>query len=72
MREKLTKAVQLRVDETLRKFAIQKGDEHIIAVTSRDIVAAEAHYHTSCYKNYTRNIKNKTESEKGNGMNEDQ
>ena len=23
-------------------------------VTSRDIVAAEAHYHVSCYKNYTR------------------
>ncbi len=29
----------------------------IMAITSRDIVAAEAHYHTSCYKNYTRVIK---------------
>ena len=53
-REKLTQAVQLRADQTLRECAIHKGDENIIAVTSRDIVAAEAHYHLSCYKNYTR------------------
>ena len=53
-REKLTQAVQLRADQTLRKCAIQKGDERILAVTSRDIVAAEAHYHVSCYKNYKR------------------
>ena len=46
--------MQLRADQTLRKCAIQKGDEKILAVTSRDIVAAEAHYHVSCYKNYTR------------------
>ena len=30
------------------------GDEKILALTSRDIVAAEAQYHASCYKNYTR------------------
>lgn len=53
-REKLTQAVQLRADQTLRECAIQKGDESILAATSRDIVAAEAHYHVSCYKNYTR------------------
>ena len=53
-RGKLTQAVQLRADQTLRKCAIQKGDEKILAVTSRDIVTAEAHYHVSCYKNYTR------------------
>ena len=49
----LTQAVQLRADQRLRECAIQKGDANIIAVTSRDIVAAEAHYHNSCYKNYT-------------------
>jgi len=52
-RETLTQAVQLRADETLRKLAVERGDEKIIAVTSRDIVAAEAHYHVSCYKNFT-------------------
>ena len=31
-----------------------KGDEKILALTSRDIVAAEAHYHCSCYMIYTK------------------
>jgi len=53
-REKLTQAVQLKADQTLRECAIQKGDENILAVTSRDIVAAEAHHNVSCYNNYTR------------------
>ncbi|XP_062584618.1 uncharacterized protein LOC134246311 [Saccostrea cucullata] len=53
-REKLVQAVQLRADKTLRECAIQRGDDKIIAVTSRDIVAAEAHYHISCYKEYTK------------------
>ena len=71
-REKLTKAVQLRADQTLRKFAVEKGDEKIIAVASRDIVAAEAHYHVSCYKNYTRNSTKAFESDKENGIKENQ
>lgn len=33
---------------------IQKGDVSILAVTCRDTVAAKAHYHVSCYKDYTR------------------
>ena len=52
--ETLTQAIQLRADQTLRECATLKGDEKILAVTSRDIVAAEAHYHFSCYRNYTR------------------
>lgn len=53
-REPLIKARQLRVDEKLRAVAISKGDLDIIALTSRDIVAAEAHYHRSCYRSYTK------------------
>ena len=53
-REKLVKATQLRVDEKLREVAVKKDDAKIISVTSRDIVAAEAHYHHSCYRHYTR------------------
>lgn len=52
-REKLVMATQLRVDETLRKCATQLNDSRILALTSRDMVAAEAHYHRSCYKKYT-------------------
>ena len=57
-REKLIQAVQLRTDATLRHCAILNNDARILAITSRDIVAAEAHYHASCYKSYT-NIKTK-------------
>jgi len=42
-------------------MAIAKGDEKIMAITTRDIVAAEAHYHRSCYRDYTRPEKVKTE-----------
>ena len=52
-REKLVQAVQLWADQTLRECGIQKADERILAVTSRDIVAAEAHYPISCYKKCT-------------------
>lgn len=58
-RETLTQAIQLRADKTLRECATLKGDEKILAFTSRDIVAAEAHYHFSCYRNYTRGVKTK-------------
>ncbi|KAK3754240.1 hypothetical protein QZH41_007590 [Actinostola sp. cb2023] len=52
--EKLVKATQLRVDQTLRQIATGRCDQRILAITSRDIVAAEAHYHRSCYRDYTR------------------
>ncbi|KAK3738575.1 hypothetical protein QZH41_001183 [Actinostola sp. cb2023] len=52
--EKLVKATQLRVDQTLRQIATARCDQRILAITSRDIVAAEAHYHRSCYRDYTR------------------
>ena len=42
--EKLVKATQLRVDETLRNIATENCDHKIMSLTSREIVAAEAHY----------------------------
>ena len=54
IREKLVKASQLRVDHKLRQIAVAKRDKKILAITSRDIVAAEARYHRSCYRDYTR------------------
>ena len=50
----LRQALELRVDDTLRRIAIEKKDSKLLAFTSREIVAAEAQYHPSCYKNYTR------------------
>lgn len=52
-REPLVQALDLRADKTVRDIATAKSDTRILAITSRDIVAAEAHYHVSCYKQYT-------------------
>jgi len=52
-RESLGQAVDLRADMKLRKVATEKGATKLIAITSRDIVAAEACYHLTCYKKYT-------------------
>ena len=52
--EKLVKASQLKVDHKLRQIAVAKRDKKILAITSRDIVAAEARYLRSCYRDYTR------------------
>ena len=53
-REKLVQSVELRSDRKLRACAVRKCDTKLLAITSRDIVAAEAHYHASCYRDYTR------------------
>ena len=42
--EKVVKASQLH------QIAVAKRDKKILAMTSRDIVAAEARYHRSCYR----------------------
>ena len=60
--EKLTKALTLIADEKLRKIAIERQDENVIASTSRDIVAAEAHYHVYCYRNCTRVQENSSDN----------
>ena len=64
-REKLIQCIDLRVDDTLQYVAQsqvilrrseeeKKLDERILATTSRDIVAAEAHYYKPCYIRYTQ------------------
>ena len=57
-REPLTKTVDLRADETIRNIAIQKNDKKILVlcIASRELVSPEAHFHRSCYKNYTTEI----------------
>lgn len=54
VREKLIQCSDLRSDETIRKTATSKSDTKILAIVSRELVAAEAFYHRSCYRNYTR------------------
>ena len=52
----LLSALDMRATETIRKAAVGKNDHRILAVVSRELVAAEACYHKSCYRNYTRTI----------------
>ncbi|KAK3735047.1 hypothetical protein QZH41_001743 [Actinostola sp. cb2023] len=44
----------MRADNTIREIATQKNDNKILAIVSRELVAAEACYHRTCYKSYTR------------------
>ena len=67
IKEGLTQARELRVNDSVRKAAISKQDSRILAILSRDLVAAEGHYHRTCYRHYT-NIK---ESDKGEECEED-
>ena len=48
--------MDMRTDETIRKAVVGKYDKRILAVVSRELVVAEAHYHKSCYRSCTRNI----------------
>ena len=45
---------QLRVDDTVRKAAEAKQDSRMISILTRELVAAEAHYHRSSYRQYTK------------------
>ena len=53
-REPLIQASELRADEKVRAVATIKMDNKVLAATSRELVAAEAHYHKTCYRDYTR------------------
>lgn len=53
VREKLVQCMDLRADESIRRIATAKNDGKILALVSRDLVAAEGCYHRSCYKAYT-------------------
>ena len=53
--EVLIKCVTKTAEESIKQSAEQKGDEYILGkVQHIDLVAKEAHYHSSCRKDYTR------------------
>jgi len=55
-REKLIQCSDLRSDQMTRNVATANHDTKILAIVSRELVAAEACYHKSCYRNYTRPV----------------
>ena len=54
MREKLIQCTDLLADENIRKIALAKNDSKLLANVSRHLVAAEACYHGTFYREYTR------------------
>ena len=53
-REPLGQCRDMRADSSIRKIATQKNDSKILALVSRELVAAEACYHRTCYRSCTR------------------
>ena len=54
MKEKLLQCRELQANETVLSTATKKMDSRILAIVSRDLVAAEGHYHRSCYGLHTK------------------
>jgi hypothetical protein len=55
LREHLTQCVTLEADSSLKKVAeLKHHEEMLLKIRNQDLVAKEAHYHLSCYKDYTR------------------
>lgn len=52
-KEKPVQRRELPADEKSWTAATKKMDSRILAFVSRDLVAAEGHYHRSCYRWYT-------------------
>ena len=53
-REALRDCQQFRADDTIRKASEIRNDMKMIALSSEELIAKEAKYHASCYRDYTR------------------
>ena len=49
-REALVQCIDLRADNTIRRATVGKNDPRILAIVTRELVAAEACYRKSCYR----------------------
>jgi len=63
--EPLVQCLDLHANNSIRKKAVEKNDSKILAIVLCEIVAAEACYHGSCYRSYTRPDKSCTEMSGG-------
>ena len=60
----MLQCIDLRSDKKIRETANAKNDTKMLALVSRDIVAAEACYLRSCYSDYTHSAKSTSTSSK--------
>lgn len=55
-REALIQCVDLHADSIIKRAAVSKNDGSIMTIVSREVIAAEACYHKSCYHDDTKNV----------------
>ena len=53
-REKLSQCMEFRADEKVRNSAKKRNGKKITAICSDELIAKEAVYHKTCYRNYTK------------------
>lgn len=54
--EALIQCVDLHADSIIKRAAVSKNDGSIMTIVSREVIAAEACYHKSCYHDDTKNV----------------
>ena len=59
-RESLSSRMQIRADKKIRDIAMEQKGSSILAITSDELIAKEARYHFTCYREYTRPSTNTT------------
>ena len=52
-REKLTLCQTISVDDKVRRSALENHDIQHISLSTKELIAKEAYYHSSCYSTYT-------------------
>ena len=53
-KEKLNLCVELRADKLIKEASLLQNDPRIVALCTDDLIAKEAAYHKSCYRDFTR------------------
>ena len=54
--------MEFRAVDSIKKAAKAANDFQMLALASQDLIASEAHYHSSCYKSYTKTKSGKPKS----------
>ena len=58
----------MRADNKIRELAEERSDANILVITSNDLIAKEAFYHFTCYRDYSRSSNKKQSEDKDDGL----
>ena len=60
--ESLMLCMEFRAVDSIKKAARAANDFQMLVLALQDLIASEAHYHSSCYKSYTKTKSGKPKS----------